>query len=305
CIGPDDRVAICVERGVEMMVGLLGVLKAGAAYVPLDPHFPLDRLAYMLENSAPAVILTQHALHSVLPASSVPVLLLDPEHAECEGLLAQPDHNPLRTERLPEHLAYVIYTSGSTGLPKGVQVSHQALSNFLHSMQQQPGLSAYDRLLAITTISFDIAALELYLPLANGACVVLASRETTMDGVQLQHLLAEQHITVMQATPTTWQMLVNSGWAGKQDLRIFCGGEALPRSLARELLSRSSELWNLYGPTETTIWSCVERVDELGESVTVPIGRPIANTRLYLLDAQQQPVPQGVAGELYIGGAGV
>ncbi|MDC3735982.1 non-ribosomal peptide synthase/polyketide synthase [Pseudomonas syringae pv. syringae] len=304
-IGPDDRVAICVERGVEMMVGLLGVLKAGAAYVPLDPHFPLDRLAYMLENSAPAVILTQHALHSVLPASSVPVLLLDPEHAECEGLLAQPDHNPLRTELLPEHLAYVIYTSGSTGLPKGVQVSHQALSNFLHSMQQQPGLSAHDRLLAITTISFDIAALELYLPLANGACVVLASRETTMDGVQLQHLLAEQHITVMQATPTTWQMLVNSGWAGKQDLRIFCGGEALPRSLARELLSRSSELWNLYGPTETTIWSCVERVDELGESVTVPIGRPIANTRLYLLDAQQRPVPQGVAGELYIGGAGV
>ncbi|WP_418054994.1 non-ribosomal peptide synthetase [Pseudomonas syringae] len=304
-IGPDDRVAICVERGVEMMVGLLGVLKAGAAYVPLDPHFPLDRLAYMLENSAPAVILTQHALHSVLPASSVPVLLLDPEHAECEGLLAQPDDNPLRTELPPEHLAYVIYTSGSTGLPKGVQVSHQALSNFLHSMQQQPGLSAHDRLLAITTISFDIAALELYLPLANGACVVLASRETTMDGVQLQHLLAEQHITVMQATPTTWQMLVNSGWAGKQDLRIFCGGEALPRSLARELLSRSSELWNLYGPTETTIWSCVERVDELGESVTVPIGKPIANTRLYLLDAQQQPVPQGVAGELYIGGAGV
>nr|UXB95008.1 non ribosomal peptide synthetase [Pseudomonas syringae] len=304
-IGPDDRVAICVERGVEMMVGLLGVLKAGAAYVPLDPHFPLDRLAYMLENSAPAVILTQHALHSVLPASSVPVLLLDPEHAEREGLLAQPDHNPLRTELLPEHLAYVIYTSGSTGLPKGVQISHQALSNFLHSMHQQPGLSAHDRLLAITTISFDIAALELYLPLANGACVVVASRETAMDGVQLQHLLAEQRITVMQATPTTWQMLVNSGWAGKQDLRIFCGGEALPRSLARELLSRSSELWNLYGPTETTIWSCVERVDEHGESVTVPIGRPIANTRLYLLDAQQQPVPQGVAGELYIGGAGV
>ncbi|EGH74853.1 AMP-binding protein, partial [Pseudomonas syringae] len=162
-----------------------------AAYVPLDPHFPLDRLAYMLENSAPAVILTQHALHSVLPSSSVPVLLLDPEHAECEGLLAQPDHNPLRTELLPEHLAYVIYTSGSTGLPKGVQVSHQALSNFLHSMQQQPGLSAHDRLLAITTISFDIAALELYLPLANGACVVLASRETAMDGVQLQRLLAE------------------------------------------------------------------------------------------------------------------
>jgi amino acid adenylation domain-containing protein len=308
-IGPDDRVAICVERSLEMVAGLLGVLKAGAAYVPLDPYFPADRLAYMLENSAPAVILTQHALHSVFAASSVPVLLLDPEHAEREGLLAQPDHNPLctelRAELLPEHLAYVIYTSGSTGLPKGVQISHQALSNFLLSMQQKPGLSAQDRLLAITTISFDIAALELYLPLTSGACVVLASREMAMDGMQLQQCLAAQRITLMQATPTTWQMLVNSGWSGNQNLRIFCGGEALPRSLARELLSRSSELWNLYGPTETTIWSCVERVDEQGESVTVPIGKPIANTCIYLLDAQQQPVPRGVAGELYIGGTGV
>ncbi|NWB98491.1 amino acid adenylation domain-containing protein, partial [Pseudomonas gingeri] len=304
-IGPDDRVAICVDRSLEMVAGLLGVLKAGAAYVPLDPHYPLDRLTYMLESCAPAAILTQEALHAVLPTSAVPVLLLDPEQAEREGFLGQPEVNPLRADLRPEHLAYVIYTSGSTGRPKGVQIAHQALSNFLQSMGREPGLSAQDRLLAVTTISFDIAALELYLSLVNGACVVLASREAAMDGLQLQRLLDEQRITVMQATPSTWQMLVNSGWAGNQDLRIFCGGEPLPRSLALELLPRSRELWNLYGPTEATIWACVERVDGQGESLTVPIGKPMDNTRIYLLDTKRQPVPLGVAGELYIGGVQV
>ncbi|UUQ64831.1 amino acid adenylation domain-containing protein [Pseudomonas fuscovaginae UPB0736] len=308
-VGPDDRVAICVDRSVEMLAGLLGTLKAGAAYVPLDPYFPRDRLTYMLESSAPVAILTQQALQSFLPTGSVPVLLLDPELAAREGFLAQPEHNPsradLRNALHPEHLAYVIYTSGSTGLPKGVQISHRALSNFLHGMSREPGLSPQDRLLAVTTISFDIAALELYLTLINGACVVLASREATVDALQLQRLLDEQRITVMQATPATWQMLVSSGWTGKQDLRIFCGGEALPRNLARELLTRSRELWNLYGPTEATIWACVARVDEHGDSAMVPIGKPMDNTRVYLLDAHYQPVPLGVAGELYIGGVQV
>ena len=304
-IGPDDRVAICVDRSLEMLAGLLGILKAGAAYVPLDPAYPLDRLTYMLESCTPALILTQQALHPVLPPSAVPVLLLDPEHAEREGFLAQPEVNPVPAELRAEHLAYVIYTSGSTGNPKGVQIAHRALSNFLLSTSREPGLSAQDRLLAVTTISFDIAALELYLPLVNGGCVVLASREAAMDGLQLQRLLEEQRISVMQATPATWQMLVSSGWTGNRDLRIFCGGEALPRSLARELLSRSRELWNLYGPTETTIWSCVARVDEQGESIFVPIGKPMANTQTYLLDENRRPVPLGVAGELYIGGAGV
>ncbi|NWB98760.1 amino acid adenylation domain-containing protein [Pseudomonas gingeri] len=304
-IGPDDRVAICVDRSLEMVAGLLGILKAGAAYVPLDPAYPLDRLTYMLESCTPALILTQEALSGVLPQSAVPVLLLDPEHAQGEGFLAQSEADPVRADLRGEHLAYVIYTSGSTGNPKGVQIPHQALSNFLRSTSQEPGLSAQDRLLAVTTISFDIAALELYLPLVNGACVVLASREAAMDGLQLQHLLDEQRISVMQATPATWQMLVSSGWTGKSDLRVFCGGEALPRSLARELQSRSRELWNLYGPTETTIWSCVEHVEGQGESIFVPIGKPMANTRTYLLDEHYQPVPLGVAGELYIGGAGV
>ncbi|WP_416768984.1 amino acid adenylation domain-containing protein [Pseudomonas sp. RHF3.3-3] len=308
-VGPDDRVAICVERGVDMLVGLLGILKAGAAYVPLDPHFPLDRLTYMLENSAPVATLTQQSLQPILPTSSVPVLLLDPGLAEREGFLAQPETNPLRHDLHPEHLAYVIYTSGSTGLPKGVQISHRALGNFLHGMGREPGLSPDDRLLAVTTISFDIAALELYLPLVSGACVVLASREATVDALQLQRQLDEQRITVMQATPATWQMLVSSGWAGKPDLRIFCGGEALPRNLARELQARSRELWNLYGPTETTIWACVARVDAPGVpailSATVPIGKPMANTRFYLLDDNRQPVPLGVAGELYIAGVQV
>ncbi|WP_224771017.1 non-ribosomal peptide synthetase [Pseudomonas sp. FEN] len=304
-VGPDDRVAICVERGLEMVAGLLGVLKAGAAYVPLDPYYPLDRLAYMLESCAPTVILTQEALLPVLPAGAVPVLLLDPEQAGRAGFLAQPEVNPPRVGMRPEHLAYVIYTSGSTGQPKGVQVAHRGLSNFLLSMGREPGLSAQDRLLAVTTICFDIAALELYLPLVNGACVVLASREAAMDGMQLQRLLDEQRITLMQATPATWHMLVSSGWTGNRELRILCGGEALPRSLARELLSRGRELWNLYGPTEATIWACVERVDGQGESVIVPIGKPMANTRIYLLDANHQPVPLGVAGELYISGVQV
>src|SRR5450830_1000439 len=304
-IGPDDRVAICVDRSLEMVAGLLGILKAGAAYVPLDPAYPLDRLAYMLESCTPALILTQQALHSVLPPSAVPVLLLDPELAQREGFLAQPEVNPVPAALRAEHLAYVIYTSGSTGNPKGVQIAHRALSNFLLSTSREPGLSAQDRLLAVTTISFDIAALELYLPLVNGGCVVLASREAAMDGRQLQRLLEEQRISVMQATPATWQMLVSSGWTGNQDLRIFCGGEALPRSLARDLLARSRELWNLYGPTETTIWSCVEHVDGQGEAIFVPIGKPMANTQTYLLDEHRRPVPLGVAGELYIGGAGV
>ncbi|WP_017905449.1 non-ribosomal peptide synthetase, partial [Pseudomonas asplenii] len=308
-VGPDDRVAICVDRSVDMLAGLLGILKAGAAYVPLDPYFPLDRLSYMLESSAPVAILTQQALLSVLPTGSVPVLLLDPELAAREGFVAQPERNPsradLRNELHPEHLAYVIYTSGSTGRPKGVQISHRALSNFLQSMGREPGLSPQDRLLAVTTISFDIAALELYLTLVNGACVVLASREATMDAQHLQRLLDEQRISVMQATPATWQMLVSGGWTGKQDLRIFCGGEALPRNLARELLARSRELWNLYGPTEATIWACVARVDEQGDSAMVPIGKPMDNTRLYLLDENRQPVPLGVAGELYIAGVQV
>ncbi|MGE7955635.1 amino acid adenylation domain-containing protein [Pseudomonas sp. NPDC089530] len=302
-LAPGQGVALCMQRSGDLVAALLAVFKAGAYYIPMDPGFPAQRLQHMLEDARPAFMLVDSlaGLPQGLSLGGTALLDLAARSAEIEA--CAPDNVPSQSRM--QDSAYVIYTSGSTGRPKGVQISHQALSNFLQSMGHEPGLAAQDRLLAVTTVSFDIAALELYLPLVNGACVVLASREAAMDGLQLQRLLDEQRITLMQATPTTWQMLVSSGWAGKPDLRILCGGEPLPRSLARELLGRSRELWNLYGPTETTIWSCVERVDGQGESAIVPIGKPIQNTSLHILDAALAQVPPGVAGELCIGGEGV
>ncbi|HEV2736114.1 MAG TPA: non-ribosomal peptide synthetase, partial [Longimicrobiaceae bacterium] len=203
----------------------------------------------------------------------------------------------------PENLAYVIYTSGSTGRPKGVAVPHRAVVNFLESMRAAPGLAAGDTLLAVTTLAFDIAGLELLLPLTTGARVAIADRETASDGARLREVIAASGATVMQATPATWRMLLEAGWEGSPGLRVLCGGEALPRELADRLAARCGELWNLYGPTETTIWSTARRV-EPGEGA-VPIGTPIANTRVYLLDRGLEPVPPGLAGELYVGGEGV
>jgi amino acid adenylation domain-containing protein len=300
---PGQGVALCMQRSGDLIAALLAVLKAGGFYIPMDPGFPAQRLQHMVEDARPAFMVVDSLSQLPQGLSLEATVLLDLA-AQAAAIDARPADNLPCQSRMQDS-AYVIYTSGSTGRPKGVQIGHQALSNFLQSMGREPGLSAQDRLLAVTTISFDIAALELYLPLVNGACVVLASREAAMDGLQLQRLLVEQRITVMQATPTTWQMLVSSGWAGKPDLRILCGGEPLPRSLARELLSRSRELWNLYGPTETTIWSCVERVDGQGGSAIVPIGKPIQNTSIHILDGTQVQVPPGVAGELCIGGEGV
>ncbi|WP_404939735.1 amino acid adenylation domain-containing protein [Pseudomonas sp. JDS08PS003] len=300
---PGQGVALCMQRSGDLVAALLAVFKAGGFYIPMDPGFPAQRLQHMLDDARPAFMLVDSLSQLPQGLTLGTTQLLDLA-AQAAAIEARPADN-LPGPSGMEDCAYVIYTSGSTGRPKGVQIGHQALSNFLQSMAREPGISAQDRLLAVTTISFDIAALELYLPLVNGACVVLASREAAMDGLHLQRLLEEQRITLMQATPTTWQMLVSTGWAGKPDLRILCGGEPLPRSLARELRSRSRELWNLYGPTETTIWSCVEQVDDQGDSAIVPIGKPIDNTRLYILDGAQSPVPPGVAGELCIGGEGV
>jgi amino acid adenylation domain-containing protein len=201
------------------------------------------------------------------------------------------------------NLVYVIYTSGSTGKPKGVQICHRALVNLLTSMQACPGLTQSDRLLAVTTISFDIAALELYLPLTVGATCVLASREASKDGRQLWTMLEDGDITVMQATPSAWKLLIDAGWAGKANLKILCGGEAMSRDLAKELMARASSVWNMYGPTETTVWSAVHRVTSAERAI--PIGHPIANTTLYVLDRNRQPVPVGVTGDLYIGGDGL
>ncbi|HEX9941903.1 MAG TPA: amino acid adenylation domain-containing protein, partial [Thermoanaerobaculia bacterium] len=302
-VGPEDRVGICAERSLEMLLAVLGVLKAGGAYVPLDPIHPRERLDYVLRDAGAAVLLIQENVAERmldLLASVERVILLDRDWEEisrCTG--ENPSTLPLPAGRL----AYVIYTSGSTGQPKGVQIPHRALVNFLASMGQQPGLAEDDALLAVTTLSFDIAGLELLLPLLTGARVIVAPVEVVGDGAALARLLKDSGATVMQATPATWRLLLESGWQGDPGLRVFCGGEALPRDLAERLLDKVGSLWNLYGPTETTIWSTADLVRH-GEG-PVPLGGPIANTQIHLLDGGGQPVPIGVPGELFIGGDGV
>lgn len=298
-VGPDVLVGICVERSLDMVVGLLGVLKAGGAYLPLDPAFPSERIEFMLEDAQIPVLITQQHLTTQLPNHKASVVCLDTDGTK---LSLQSETNLLPTT-LSDNLAYVIYTSGSTGRPKGVQINHRAVVNFLQSMREQPGLRAEDTLLAVTTLSFDIAALELFLPLVVGARVVVASQEIVADGTALMEVLTHKRITVMQATPVTWRILLAAGWQGDRNLKILCGGEALPLDLAQQLLPKAASLWNLYGPTETTIWSGTCKI-EPGEK-TISIGRPIANTQIYLLDAHSQLVPIGVPGELYIGGDGL
>ena len=298
-VGPEKLVGICVERSLEMVVGVLGILKAGGAYVPLDPEYPPERLAFMVEDAQIQILLTQQRLEARLPGQQVRRIYLD---ADWQEIARESEENP-RSGVGGEALAYVIYTSGSTGKPKGVQIPHRGVVNFLQAMSREPGLTAEDVLLSVTTLSFDIAALELYLPLKVGARLVVVRRSVAADGGELVKALSRWKATVMQATPATWRLLLEGGWTGSPGLKILCGGEALSRDLAEELLKRGSSVWNLYGPTETTIWSTVYRVE--AKAGTIPIGRPIANTQVYVLDAWMQPVPVGVPGELYIGGEGV
>ena len=307
-VKPDAVVAICVERGLNMVVGLLAILKAGGAYLPLDPAYPQERLAFMLEDSKPVALLTQASLDSLFAGVTKALPVIDLE-AELPVWSRQPDINPDRQaiKLSPEHLAYVIYTSGSTGKPKGVMVEHRNVLNFLTAMTKAPGLTRSDTLLAVTTVAFDIAALELFLPLVNGAKIVLVSRAHAADSVFLQKTIAESGITLLQATPATWRLLFNGGWQGSSKLKAVCGGEALATDLSALLTQAVGELWNLYGPTETTIWSTGQLIERSrGEaSPFEAIGRPIDNTRIYILDSRLQPVAQGLAGEIYIGGAGV
>jgi amino acid adenylation domain-containing protein/natural product biosynthesis luciferase-like monooxygenase protein len=296
-VGPDRVVGLLLPRGPDLVVALLAVLKAGGAYLPLDPAYPAERLRFMLDDAQPAVLLTHGTLLDRLSAP-VAALCLD-----AESFADRPAHNP-EPQTDPRHLAYVIYTSGSTGRPKGVMVTHASLVNFLHAMAAAPGLSASDRVLNLTSLSFDIAALELLLPLLVGARTVLCPQETTSDPAAIATLLEREAITTLQATPTTWRLLVDHvPQALQPPLRALCGGEALPPDLARRLMERLSEVWNLYGPTETTVWSTCQRLDPAEAAVS--IGRPIANTQVYLLDAQGEPVPAGVPGELFIGGDGL
>ncbi|MGA9773578.1 MAG: amino acid adenylation domain-containing protein [Blastocatellia bacterium] len=295
---PESLIALCFERGINMVIGLLGVLKAGAAYVPIDPSHPKERTAFILNNSQARLILTERRIVESLPGDTR-VISVDSDWAL---IAACPAHN-LVAKATAQSLAYVIYTSGSTGSPKGVQITHENVVNFLSSMKQLLDVTQQDRLLAVTTLSFDIAVLELLLPLVTGAQVMVASSEEVSNPRELKQKLHTSAATIVQATPAAWRALIETKWQGDQSIKLLCGGEALGSRLASELIKRAREVWNLYGPTETTIWSTASKLDAGSDSIS--IGSPIANTRIYVLDTSLQPVPVGVAGELYIAGEGL
>ena len=356
----ETRVGICLERSEKMAIALLGVLKAGGTYIPLDPAFPQERLKFMVDDSGVNFLIADSGTSPLTPLldkekgiveeNSLQPPLLDKERRIVEEnslqpplpdksrgdetqlyrgevinldnnweLITQQSFENLQPQITPENLAYIIYTSGSTGKPKGVKIAHKSLVNCLESMQQKPGMSENDVMLSVTTLSFDIAALELYLPLISGATLKIISREIATDGIKLIQIIEKNQVTVMQATPATWRLLLTAGWKGNRQLKILCGGEALDISVAKELLDSSKEVWNLYGPTEATIWSSVARLEwgqgdketrrqgEISQygSGFVPIGKPINNTQFYVLDDCLQPVPIGVPGQLYIGGVGL
>lgn len=290
-LGSPPLVGVMVERSADLPALLLGVWRAGAAYVPLDPAYPKDRLEYMVSHSGMKILLADRPVDLALPAG-LEVLDIGRIPAAAEASFQAP-------ARVPTDLAYVIYTSGSTGRPKGVQIEHRSLVNLLMMMRDRaPGVGPDCRLLAVTTLSFDIAEAELWIPLIKGATVVVADRATAMDGVALMKRLKSARIDVMQATPSTWRVLLAAGWEGDPALTAICGGEALPLDLAATLVPRVRELWNAYGPTEATVWSTFDRVS--GDAVT--IGKPLPNTQAYVLDGELAWVPRGSVGELWLGG---
>ncbi len=296
-ISKSDIVAVSLERSIEMLVCLLAAMRAGAAYLPLDPEYPSERIAFMLQDSCAKVLITSKRNKGKF-AGNTKELVIEEFWSQ---LAAQ---KPVElVELCGDDIAYILYTSGSTGKPKGVKITHSNLVNFLQSMQHVPGIKESDRLLAITSISFDIAGLELYLPLISGAELLLADTDTTRDGRLLLKLLETQSITMMQATPSTWQMLLDSGWQKRTAIKILSGGEALPEVLAEKLLDLSGELWNMYGPTETTIWSTIKKISVDDKQVT--IGLPIDNTSIFLLGEDGRQVQKNQPGEIFIGGAGV
>jgi myxalamid-type nonribosomal peptide synthetase MxaA len=296
------HVAIYLPRSVDMVLAAIAVLRAGFSYIPLDPAYPADRIAFIVADAQIAALLAPRAAQGSLPAVDVPTIFIDDVAADDKGAGPGP-----RTEaRSAQDRAYTIYTSGSTGTPKGVQVLHRNVVNLLDSMRKTPGLGPDDVLLAVTSPSFDIAAVEMFLPLMVGARSVIADVADITDGAQLARLLDTHHVTFMQATPATWHLLVDSGWSGRAALRALCAGETFPPALAEDLMTRCSEVWNGYGPTETTIYSTLHRVTvEDLRAGSIPIGRPIQNTSAYVLDRSFNAVPAGVLGELCLGGDGV
>ena len=293
-----DIVGVALPRSIELVVSLIALMQCGATYLPLDPNYPINRLEFMLDDSE-ANFLISSKTFSLSLKTNASVLLYEDVFSN----LSKYPSTALTINIGNDEVAYILYTSGSTGKPKGVSVTHKNLVNFLFSMMLKPGIKNQDRLLSITTISFDIAGLELFLPLLVGATLVIANDDTARDSRLMLKLLQQERITMLQATPTTWQMLLDAGWEKTLPIKALCGGEMLPLPLAKKILSRVDELWNVYGPTETTIWSTVNRINITDEQIT--IGAPIANTQVYLLNSQGLLVEAGKTGEICIAGDGV
>lgn len=303
-VGVEDFVGLFVERSADMLVGLLGILKAGAAYVPIDPAFPSPRVNYMIDDAQIKFLVTERALADSLGDIQADVTGLDIICLDTEWSTVSVHSVVAPTVKLsPENLAHVIYTSGSTGNPKGVQIKHKSLTNLIYSLLQKPGINADDTVLGTTTVSFDIAALELFTPIICGAKVVIVGREVATDGFALARAVDKHEITVLQATPTSWRMLVEAGWQGRPGIKMVTGGEALTTDLAKQLVPLGGKLFNMYAPSESTIYSTFQHVASADETIT--IGRPIANTQIYLLNEQLQLVPPGTVGTIYIGGTGI
>ncbi|HTH83251.1 MAG TPA: amino acid adenylation domain-containing protein [Mucilaginibacter sp.] len=293
-----DIVGLAVNRSTEMMVSMLGILKAGGVYVPLDPEYPQDRIEYMLSDSNAKVLLISGTHQGKFKSNALEIVVDD----IWDDLQKSKKESP-KVKIKGTDLVYILYTSGSTGKPKGVKVRHFNLINFLTSMGKTPGVTSNDRLLAITTISFDISAFELFVPLMNGAQIILSDKEASGDPRILVELVEKENITIMITTPSTWSAMIDAGWNKKFPLKVLAGGEALAKNLADKLIDRSSEVWNNYGPTETTACTTLKRVYK--EDETINIGWPIANAQVYILNEAMEPVVPGTIGEIYIGGDGV
>ncbi len=299
-----DIIGICMHRSIEMIVGLIAILKTGAAYLPLDPLYPKERINFIVKHSGLALVLTQNG---VTASSSELCVFVDDQEA-LEILKTHDKSNPVVQRLSPEELAYVIYTSGSTGQPKGVMIQHSAVVNFIIGMQVhlKDVLHTSTKWLAVTTVSFDIAVLEIFGPLSFGGRVILASKDDVINPERLFNLLDTYKISCMQATPATWQMMVDNGWQGQSGLTILSGGEVLPVSLAHSLIDVNEKLWNCYGPTEATVWSLVKPIKKASLiDQKVKIGHSLPNYNHLILNHRGELTPKGVVGELYIGGAGL
>jgi amino acid adenylation domain-containing protein len=283
-----------------MVVSVLGILKAGCCYLPLDPSFPDDRISYMYEDSGAKILISQSSLKEKFRQfPNAPIILTDTDKSKISKYSTEKPELNLSSQSL----AYIIYTSGSTGKPKGVKVHHESVVNLIESMSKEPGIKENEILLSVVTLSFDMSVFELFMPLSKGATVVIANSDDTTNGKALINLIDKYNITMLQATPSLWNILLASGWKGKNDLRAFCGGEALTKNLVHQMLPKVAEFWNCYGPTETTVFSTFIQVTD--PDLPILIGRPLNNTRIYILDKNNKQLPIGVIGEVCIGGLGV